>query len=137
MSRARDWPERLAEVVRAASNKPYKLGQHDCFRFACECAHALTGADYDASFGGRYKTERGALRLIRRFAGGESKAAVTKLLGREPAPVTLAQRGDWLLYRDAKGEHLAVCMGSKAAALGDDGLALIPVAMCLYTWRID
>ena len=42
-TRREGWERRLQDVVRAAQDKPYKLGENDCFRFACAAVEALTG----------------------------------------------------------------------------------------------
>lgn len=118
--RRQDWPERLAEQVAAAHAAPYQLGMHDCLRFTCACIEAMTGVDYWPRFAG-YSTKLQALRAIAQIAPTLGQA-VTAVLGAHPQPPALAQRGDVLLYQDAAGEHLAVCLGSVGAVLGPAGL---------------
>lgn len=120
LTRAQDWPERLAEQVALVQAVPYKLGTHDCTRFTCACIEAMTGVDFWPRFAG-YKTKTQALRAIARIAPSLGEA-VGVVLGASAQPPNLARRGDVLLYEDAGGEHLGVCLGAVGAVLGPQGL---------------
>lgn len=126
LTRSADWPERLADVVTAANNRPYVLGQWDCLRFACAAIDAMTGMDYWPRFSGGYTTKREALRAIVAIAR-DLEAAITTTLAVSPAPTFSAQRGDLVLYRDEAGDHIGVCLGPHVAVLGPHGLATLPI----------
>lgn len=134
--RREDWPERLAETVAAARHAPYRLGEHDCLRFSCRCVEAMTGVDYWPRFAG-YRTHRQALVAIARIAPTLG-AAVTAVLGLPEQPPALARRGDLMLYQDAGGEHLGICVGGDVAVLGPEGLAFVPIdhAGLRHCWGI-
>lgn len=130
------WEARLAFVIEAAAHQPYRLGDHDCFRFACEAVKATTGADLWASWAGRYRTKREALRLLLEYGGGFT-GSFSRLFGVEPAPMTCARRGDVAEYVDAEGEqHLGVVQGARVALLLECGVAFVPLAGCAHAWRI-
>lgn len=133
--RRHDWPERLAAVVAAAQQQPYKLGQHDCLRFTCQCIAAMTGVDFWPRFAG-YSTRLQALRTIAAIAPSLGQA-VGLVLGVLPVAPLLARRGDVLLYTDEGGEHLGVCVGATAAVLGPQGLAHVPLSHAgfVQAWR--
>ena len=126
LTRRADWPERLAEVVATATDKPYVLGRWDCLRFACACIEAMTGTDFWPRFAGSYKTHREALRAIILVAR-DLPTAIGNTLGVPPVPTLLAHRGDLVLYRDPAGEHIGVCLGATVAVLGPDGLLHLPL----------
>lgn len=117
------WPEALAVEVAFARRQRYELGVHDCLRFTCRCIEAMTGHDFWPRFAG-YTTRREALKTIRAIAPTLGEA-VGVVLGVPPAPTLSARRGDVVLYRDAEGEHLGVCVGPTVAVLGADGLLFI------------
>lgn len=123
LARREDWPARLQETVAVARHIPYKLGEHDCLRFTCQCIAAMTGVDFWPRFAG-YTTKRQALVTIAKIAPRLGDA-VTLVLDSPPQPVALARRGDVLLYEDDAGEHLGVCLGLDVAVLGDAGLAYV------------
>lgn len=126
MQRRADWPERLAEQVAGAQRKEYVLGVHDCLRFTCLCIEAMTGTDLWPRFAG-YTTLREAQATIQGIAPTLREAAAV-VLGQQPEPVTLARRGDVVVFDDTFGEHLGVCTGAHVAVLQRHGLALIPTS---------
>lgn len=138
MSRRHDWVYRLNNVVTAAADRPYVLGEWDCLRFACACIDAMTGRDYWPRFAG-YSTKLQALRTIRKIAP-TFHGAVTVVIESEPIIPALAQRGDIVMYSDAAGEeHLGVCIGTHALVLTDTGTLRMPMADggILYAWRVE
>jgi hypothetical protein len=136
MNRLDGWEGRLALVVAAATDAPYELGRHDCFRFACACAEALTGADLSIGFAGKYKSRRGALRLARKFAGGGMRVAIGKLLGVADQPPRMARRGDWLLFNDGAEDHIGICTGAEIAVLAERGLNRVRFDDCVCCWAV-
>lgn len=137
MTRREGWERRLQDVVQAAQGQPYRLGEHDCFRFACAAVEALTGEDRWAEWAGRYITRHRALRLLHEYGGGGFTEAFNKFFGAEPVVRGLARRGDVLEYVDAAGEqHLGVCIGAEVAVLGEAGLAFVKLSQCRHAWRV-
>ncbi len=134
LTRRQDWPERLAAVLEAARHQPYALGTHDCLRVTCQCIEAMTGVDLWPRFVG-YTTRRQALKTIAAIAPSLGEA-VSLVLGRQPQPLALSQRGDVLLYADARGEHLGICTGASMALLADEGLTFVPASLALASWRV-
>lgn len=134
LRRCQDWPERLAATVALARHKPYQLGTHDCLRFTCQCIETITGVDFWPRFQG-YTTRLQALRVIASIAPSLGEA-VTAVLGISPQPVAYARRGDVVLYRDAGGEHLGVCVGVQIAVLHEAGLVLMPLRLAEGCWRV-
>lgn len=137
LRRADGWPERFADVVAAAQDRPYELGVHDCLRFSCACIEAVTGHDFWPRFAG-YKTKRQALVTIARIAPSLGEA-VSEVLGQLPMRPPASRRADILLYRDPLAEdHLGVCLGAKVAVLAPSGLWQVPLTDqgLLASWRI-
>jgi hypothetical protein len=126
----------VEQIIADAETKPYKLGEHDCLRVACQVVAARVGIDYWPRFAG-YKTKRQALARIASIAPS-LREAITKTLGIHEVLPTLAQRGDIVLYRDVE-EHIGVCMGENVVVLGPDGLVRIKITspMLLAAWRLQ
>ena len=136
VERIEGWEGRLARVIEAARHERYALGEHDCFRLACQAVHALTGVDHWAAWAGRYHTPREALRLLSEN-GGSFTGAFTQLFGVDPCMPHWSRRGDVLEYRDATGQqHLGVCVGARVAVLGEQGLMFMWLDDCAHCWRI-
>lgn len=134
--RLEGWEARLAGVLEATRGRPYRLGESDCFRLACEVQAALTGVDRLPEFSGRYRTKGQAKRLIARY-GASFDAAFSWFFGVAPVAVPQARRGDVVKFVDDAGEaHLGVCVGAEVAVYGPAGLVFVPRAACALAWRI-
>ena len=130
--RLEGWEKRLAAQVEAVRSRPFEWGQHDCATWAAEVRLAMTGQDAAAAWRGRYRSERGALRTLRRLGFQTMEAGVTGVLS-DPLPTPLlAQRGDVVLMDDALG----VCIGAVALFLAPEGLTERPMADCRLAWRV-
>jgi hypothetical protein len=134
LARTEGWESRLAAAVDGARLRPYQLGAHDCFSFACEAVEAMTGVDLYTNWRGRYNSKTSALRLIAEEGGFSS--AFSRIFGVLPSGIAMARRGDILEYRADGEQHLAVCVGDMAAALGEHGLLFIETCNCGHAWRI-
>ena len=128
------WELRLAAAVEGARGRSFQWGQHDCALWAFDLRHDLTGGDDTAQlWRGRYRTARGAVRVMRRLGWLSLKAAGRDLLG-EPLPsVHLAQRGDLVLAETGLG--FGICLGARAAGIAPSGLVLVPLSACALAWR--
>lgn len=122
------------DIISSAEKQPYKLGEHDCLRFACQVIAARGGEDYWPRFAG-YRTKRQALARIAKIAPS-LREAITKTLGTPELPPTLAQRGDPVLYQDSE-EHIGICVGEQVLVLGADGLLMVCITspMLKAAWR--
>lgn len=66
MKRFDDWRARLAAEMDRQRRDPFVWGQHDCaIGFAAAIVEALTGDDMAAPYRGRYRTAKGAMKLLR------------------------------------------------------------------------
>jgi hypothetical protein len=134
--RRSDWPERLADAVRAARSRPFVWGRHDCALFAFDCVLAMTGEDHLAAFRGRYRSAKGAVRALKRIGGVKTlEELVAGILG-APGQAQTAQRGDLVLLDTEIGPALGVCLGARCAFAGPDGLAYAPTVAAREAWRV-
>lgn len=78
-----DWPEKLAEFIRASRSKPFAWGTHDCVLFGVEAVYASVGVDLALGWRGTYSDALGAEEALRKFLAGDSPA--------KPASESLAQ----------------------------------------------
>lgn len=136
-----DWPSRLAASIESARKRRFAWGEHDCCLFACACIAAMTGVDPARGFRGRYRNRRGALRALRRRAGGGLAETVAALAARhgyaEIAPLK-AGRGDLVLLtgRGAGPDGLGICVGRAALVATPEGLQAITPQAWQRAWKI-
>lgn len=131
--RADGWEVAFAEAIEAARHKPFAWGGHDCATWAADVRRALTGDDMAADWRGRYRTQLGAARLIRRLGYGSLAEAAEARLGAPLPTVLLAQRGDVLLGPD---DAMGICGGSFGMFLTEGGLTDRALRDCQKAWRV-
>ncbi len=139
MPKPYDFAERFFAAVAARRDVPFKWGVNDCALFACDVIREATGADHAAPFRGRYKSARGAVRVLKEFAGGgleETAEAITRAGGMAEVPPLTAQRGDFILAETEAGPALAVCLGARAALVGESGMVTYPPPAWRRAWRV-
>lgn len=138
--RVERWEARLAAALEAARDQPFAWGTHDCCIWASGVRDELTGCDDTALFRGRYTTEIGALRRLRKLGWQSIEEAATALMGQPRANIFMAQRGDIALIDDPAGgalEALGVVMGKVALFLRRDrGLEPIVLRACRLVWAV-
>lgn len=132
MQRQPGWEQRLRALVDTRRSTPFAWGAQDCCSFALDALAACRG--HRPALPG-WRTERGAVRVLRRLGG--MAGAADALAGPRIAPA-LAQRGDVVLVSQPGlfGTALAVCMGPVAYAAGAEGLVRVPRALWQQAWRI-
>lgn len=132
--RLEGWEVRLAKAIEAARDTPFEWGQHDCATWVSDVRRDLTGLDAAAEWRSRYRTERGAARMMRRLGWQRISDGVTGVLGAPLATPLLAQRGDVVLA--GADDALGVCLGAVAVFLAPDGLTERPITACRLAWRV-
>lgn len=97
MTRIDDWERRLARVTEKHLSLPGEWGVADCLLTVADAIEAVTGTDPAADIRGRYKTEIGARRLMKRKGFDDVEAVLAALFPRVGR--LLAQRGDVAVVR--------------------------------------
>lgn len=133
MTRKENWPDILAEQIKAAETRPFSFGEHDCLMFAANVVLAMTGKDVAANLRGDYHDERSAIEALRFF--GTLHDVAIACFG-EPVDPKFAQRGDVvMLLRDGR-ESLAICEGARACAPGAQRLEWARMSEALCAWKV-
>lgn len=146
MKRREDWPERLTEHVIESSLRPFLWGVHDCCMFPSDAILRMTDVDIATDFRGTYTDAEGALRALKRFAGGGLKEAMARLsrdYDLRPVAPLKAQRGD-LCRLDAAdfdadprfGGLLAICSGEVVTFACERGLIHTQLAAIRDAWHV-
>lgn len=124
---------------------------HDCSMFACSCIQAITGIDVGALFRDRYRSEKGAFLVCKRFGGAGLEAAVEKVTADnrwEEVPPLMAQRGDVILIRGSQASSTGetdvlgiVDLNGIEVVYTDEaipiGLNRIRIDKSMRAWRIE
>jgi len=128
-----DWPEILAYRVESMVGVSFEWGKTDCCMFAADIVAAMTGIDYAAEFRGRYKTMRGAARLLR-------KKSLVEIMDGKLHRTKHPKRGDVVLIDETITQQpipaLGVCLGRHIVLMGDDGIEYLPVGTETIAWDV-
>lgn len=127
-----DWQNRLNAVMKAAIERPFSWGQHDCCLFAADCAEAMTGENFANGWRGTYDSETGAKKAILRGGGSLEKVLARYL---DEVPVKLAQRGDIAVVENAGARCAGVVCSGVVWVPGENGLVGLRIKP-LSVWRV-
>ena len=145
LKRIEGWEGRLADFVAQACSQTFVWGAFDCCLMPCDGVREITGSDPAASLRGLYKTERGALRALRRFSGAGLTEAAEKIaadLGAPEVGLGFAGRGDVVLVTDPAlvrpvfGGFLGLCLGRDVAVMTPEGLRFWSLAPGMRVWKV-
>lgn len=142
VSRYQDWPTRLSEFLMTRGETPFEYGANDCCLFVADAVLAMTGVDFAAAdFRGRYKTEAGAYKALKKFGGGGIAGMMEEFCRcgdfEEVAPA-YAGRGDVVLVNHAGLEALGVVdlSGTQAMVTGPEGMVRLPLGLATRGWKL-
>ena len=133
MTRAPDWPERLAAFIEARRARAFSWGENDCALFAADWVLECTGTDPAASLRGTYQTAAEAARIVH-AQGGLATIADTVLV-RWLLP-RMAGRGDVALAENFGRESLCVVDGLHLVGPGPAGVVFLPLDAALMAWKV-
>ncbi|CNE63591.1 Uncharacterised protein [Yersinia rohdei] len=127
-----DWQKRLAQVLQAASGRPFSWGEHDCCLFAANCAQAVCGVDPLADYRGQYDSALSARKALLRGHGSISAIFDSVF---ERVPVKLAQRGDIVVFSAEYGQTAGVIWNGQVWSTAELGVG--PTNVIAETaWRV-
>jgi hypothetical protein len=135
MMRRGDWKESLVGYLAEAARKPFAFGRHDCALFAAGAVAAMTGVDLAADWRGRYRTERGGLRMLR--AAGYRDHAEFAAAHFSEVPVAMAWPGDLAQLDLGAVPVLGVVQGAGIYVLRPEGIATVPLLRAVRAWRVE
>lgn len=131
MTRRSTWEAELSAYIASVRDLPMAWGSHDCGLFFAGACLAMTGFDPGEPFRGKYSTELGAAKALKKFGSGDLESTLDGLF--DVVPAGFARRGDGIW----NGESVGVCMGAYALFVATEGgLARIPRADWVKAWRV-
>jgi len=132
--------ERLNAFLAKYADKDFATGVNDCALFVSDWALELTGEDLAAPFRGRYKTDLGSARLIKKLGYKGLEDLVSKefdrVAVRRSSPL-FAQRGDVAWVKGSKEKICGIVGANGVLVLGVSGLVSLPTSTILCAWEIN
>ena len=139
--RVDNWPRKLDDVIRAASERPFSYGDHDCCQFVVAAIEAITGKDTRTSRVTGYRTAQGAAKTVARFGGLTAMIqALCAQHGFAEVPTAMAQRGDVMLIPEPAcgfDGMVGIRTTGGVAVAAPAGLTVLPWRRASRAWRIQ
>ncbi|HWA22334.1 MAG TPA: hypothetical protein VG735_08070 [Caulobacterales bacterium] len=129
--RRADWPERLAAYINGREAVAFAWGPNDCCSFAAGAVLALTGDDPMRALRRRYRSARGATRLLNEQT---LESHLDERFAR--VGVAMAHRGDVALVEIEGRPSVAIVEGEMLVAPGLNGLVRVPRGLAVGAWRV-
>lgn len=133
--RLSDWEERFSHYIESVFDKDFVWGEHDCALSFINAARAITGEDRAPEFRGKYSTELGSIRALKRIGAGDLESTLDEKF--PVIPASMAQRGDGIW----DGAAVGICMGSYALFVGQSderqGMFRVPRSDWVKAWRVE
>lgn len=138
MTRPEGWEIRLVAEIEGARGREWEWGAHDCASFSARCLTAQFGFPpmLWLRLEGRWRTEAGAARVLKREGWADAAAAADSVTARRARPL-LAMRGDVVAAPGRGGLALGVAEGEGAWFAADVGLLRLPLADCAAAWPAE
>lgn len=136
MKRYSFWRTALADYINRVAYRPFQWGDHDCGLFAAGAVEAMTGEDFAAGLRGRYKTKKGALRLMKKAGHADHVAMAAATL--EEIHPSHAMIGDVAVVPGEGGEALGIVQGDRIYAIGpgETRIGTVPLLSASRAFRV-
>lgn len=123
----------LLEFIASRRNTPFEWGVNDCCLFPADALKVLTGIDHASEFRGKYDSELGAAKALKKFGAGDLESTLTQKFGQPIAPLS-AMRGDVALIDIDGNTNIGLVFGNVFCP-GDNGLIEQPLSFAKCAWR--
>jgi len=141
MIRKENWVVLLDNYLKAKERIPFVFGANDCCLFAAGAVHAITGVDLAMAFRGKYQTEAGAIRALKKYSDGGARELMQRIAKENDlieSPFPMLARGAIALISNDGRESLGVVSltGMHIVAPGIISMAHLPLSSAITGWNI-
>lgn len=131
MMKLPDWRERLIAYMSEHRHDAAAFGIFDCALFIAGAVEAQTGVDYGSRWVGRYTTEMGGQRVLKRAGHAGYLGLIRSIL--TEIPVAYAQEGDVAIVKSACG----IVQGAGIYVLvAPAGIGVVPLLTASHAFRV-
>lgn len=130
--RLNNWPDKMWREVERWQSVPFEWGSNDCCLFVARVTDAMCGSCHAETLATHYHDEASAVQYIK--ASGGIGPAVSQYIGQPERK--RPTRGDVVLFDGPHGDTLGICVGAVIAAMGPEGVVMLPKCVTQLTWSI-
>ena len=134
MARLSNWQNNLSALIIERREVAFDFAHMNCMFWVADAVEAITGEDFLAAYRGKFRTEKGAAKLLRKLDQvGTSQELLIKRFG-ELQPAAFARMGDIVLVKPDEteldlpadlelfGPVPGICYGTISYFIGENGL---------------
>jgi hypothetical protein len=135
MARLDNWQTNLSQLINDKKEEPFNFPTWNCLMWAIDGILAVSGNDYGKDYRGKYETELGAARILKKYYEVDTcQEFLEKHLNNEAKPIAFARNGDIVLTNDPEltptdvtlfGFVPGICYGANSFFVGEFGLIKI------------
>jgi len=118
MKKLNDWKFRLSTFLTESASKPFEWGENDCALFMADAVKAQTGCDIAQDYRGKYKTEIGSKKALKKYGAGTLKQTVEATFKRRKGAPMI---GDVVLIERPEGTICGIFTGAVVACVFKNG----------------
>jgi hypothetical protein len=131
------------DFLYTSADKPFKWGEWDCALFAADAIKSFTDVDLADDFRGKYTTQTGAFKLIKKLTGGTTVADAAAYCAQkhsleEHTYPLMCKRGDLVVF-DNGGDLISGVVhlsGRHVVSVSDSGLVRLPITTVKRSWSV-
>lgn len=127
--------KRLNQFLNNNMTRSFEWGAWDCCLFACDCVEQLAGFDPASVYRGRYSTEIGAARVLKKRGHTTVEHAFTEFFG-PLQPKLLTSRGDVVLVETQNSDAAGIFANNAPWVVTPEGLSQVPLSSVKGCWKI-
>lgn len=131
--RNKNWAVSLNKYIKECRNRPFEWGIFDCCIFTADCCNILCSVDPAEKYRGKYKTELGAVRQLKKNHGSIAECLDFYF---DRIDLSLVQRGDVCVFDNEQGNASAVYFSGAWWSTTETGVARVD-CLPLSVWRVD
>ena len=118
-------------------NNAFKWGKRDCCLFVADWLKTIKDVDFAADLRGKYKTEQGAKRALKKLGFNGIQDIANTRLGESVGALVL-NNGDIALVKNHVNEDtLGIVWHTHVWVLGLNGVEALPADLIIKGWRVD
>lgn len=128
--------QHLKAFIKKRLKTPFQWGKNDCALFVADAVLAQTDHDIAKAFRGKYKTELGAAKALKKIGKGDLRKTLVFLLGKETSLLN-AKIGDVAIFIQNEEECAGIVYYGGIFTTGKEGLVSLPLSQAITILGLD
>ena len=134
LARLPGWRGRFSACLIRAAGRSFEWVSHNCALFVADGVLAQTGKDFAEPFRGKYSTELGAARALKKYGAGDLEKTIAQALPK--GGLKTAKLGDVAIVEGPDGLCGGFWLRANIALVSQEGLVHLSQDSALRIYRV-